>query len=156
MCSAKKITREKTKKTFFKKTLVFLGNMPKDTRRKITNPKTGRKVYMTGVKGREIREGLKKKKITKAKCSSGKCKIIKATSGKAKNERKKQEGKAFYGFPGAVKTDKAYKCTKNGVCRPSARFNYNNNNLKDVYYDGKWHYMGFTSDGSPKYYAYSR
>lgn len=135
----------------------------KDTRRKVINPETGRKVYKTGVLGRKICEARKKKKEREEKKNASSVskikKTIKSMSGvqkkkKETKEKKKPVRKTFYGYVGAAKRDQPCKMMKNGVCRPSAGYNYEIGNREDVLYNGKWHYMGFTKDGSPKYFAY--
>ena len=135
----------------------------KDNRRKVINPKTGRKVFMTGVLGRKVCEARKKKKEREEKknASSTKIKKIKSTSGIQKNQKNKKPPvkkaparKSFYGYVGAAKRDKPCKITKNGTCRPSAGYNYEMGNRDDVMYNGSWWYMGFTKDGSPRYFRY--
>ena len=136
----------------------------KDTRRKVVNPKTGRKVFMTGEIGRKVREDRKKKKERaekkKTPSNSKIKKIMKSTSGvqkkkkEIKKDKKKPVRKSFYGYVGAAKRDQPCKMMKNGVCRPSAGYNYEIGNRDDVLYNGKWHYMGYTKDGSPRYYPY--
>tara|TARA_B110000008_G_scaffold279489_2_gene326770 strand:+ start:8558 stop:8920 length:363 start_codon:yes stop_codon:yes gene_type:complete len=120
---------------------------------------------MTGEIGRKVREDRKKKKERaekkKTPSNSKIKKIMKSTSGVQKkkkeikkDKKKKPVRKPFYGYVGAAKRDQPCKTMKNGVCRPSAGFNYEIGNRDDVLYNGKWHYMGFTADGSPRYFAY--
>ena len=126
----------------------------KDTRRKIVNPATGRKVLMTGETGKRIREQKKRKEARKGSsskkaksstapkmtCSGGKCK-------KAIN----------YGFPGATaRPSTLFKVagkTKGYAQRPSARACFDAGACGSVVYGGKLHVMTFDALGRPSWKA---
>lgn len=146
-----------------------MAKAKKDTRRRILNPTTGRKVLMTGVTGRAIqkkKKNGKKKEVpkkstpakkrknktssaTKIECKNGRCSWIKTKGGPVKGK--------WYGDVGATK----YKSplmkhagkTKNFASRPSARALYDSGFTGRVRYDNTDHEMAFRTNGSPYWLA---
>lgn len=131
-------------------------------RQKVINPKTGRKVYRTGLIGKALKEAKKKK----AKSSTPDKKIVKkqpTTPQKKVAKRKLHKKKGgpikgkFYGYEGATKVAsplmKIAGKTKNNAVRPSARAYFDRGDYGPVCYGGKCHMMAFRSNGSPYWKA---
>jgi hypothetical protein len=154
-----------------------MAKAKKDTRRRILNPDTGRKVFMTGVTGRAIqkkknngKKNGKKKEVPKKSTPAKKPKIKATSATKAKSERKKklcENGRCswtatkkggpvpgkWYGDAGATKYQspliKTAGKTKNFSTRPSARALFDSGYHGTVEYNNTKHKMAFRSNGSP-------
>jgi hypothetical protein len=126
----------------------------KDTRRKIVNPVTGRKVLMTGETGKRVREQKKRKESRKGSSSSKKAKSSTAPKMTSGGKCKKPIG---YGFPKATTRPSAsFKVagkTKGYAQRPSARACFDAGACGPVVYVGKLHVMTIDSLGRPSWKA---
>ena len=133
------------------------------TRHRILNPKTGRMVYKTGALGKNIQKKYRSKPMV-SKQNAKKKKHVNEKQVKKKNTSKKEKKKKglvpgkWYGYPGATKSVAPFKIagkTKGFARRPSARTEFNRNNMEDQFYAGKWHYMALDCTGRPTYKLYT-
>lgn len=123
-----------------------------DTRRKIVNPHTGRKVFMTGKTGQQIRDQNKKKQAKKYKTSQT------ATKGTNKTKSTCSGNKCkTYASPGAtIRPSPMIKMagkTKGYAPRPSARACFDQGFCGKVIYAGRVHEMTWDSLGRPRWKA---
>ena len=127
----------------------------KDTRRRVINPLTNRKVLQTGKAYKEAREKIKAKAARRAKQTKSKPPAKKkATSTCVGGKCKKP---LMYAFPCATKKPspfvKTAGITKGCVARPSARAHFDIGDYGPKFYAGKVHIMVIDKLGRPSYKA---
>ena len=115
-------------------------------RHTMLNPKTGRYVFVTGRKGRELKQ--KEKKGGSKKPTKKPTKTKKTCQGKSCAASRNK----CYASPGSTKrASPLFKACASGDFRPSARAFYDAGNTQPQFYNGKLHVMDFRDNGSPYY-----